>query len=194
MRPITWRKIMKIRDSFFAIGLLLGGTGVLPSAQAELVRPQLSTEEQKLLNEELLQVVLDGWIYLDWKGDEVVARVQDLIARGANATFEDKNSWISLHYAASRGYLELIEVLIKASPGSVNYKIKDGSTPLHMAIYRRQNESIIEALVDAGADPDILNNEGDTPRQLAKERGFEDWLRGRRDTKPARAIPLLDIP
>ncbi len=250
---------MKIRDSFFVIGLLLGTCGVLQSAQAEdddsfglaefndevdvlcaqvaeaeiaageatvlaaqaeLVRPQLlSAEERNLLNNELLQTVYEG-------REGVVARVQHLIARGADVTAPDRDGWIPLHLHCvvyQKCFPELIEVLIKANPGSVHYRTTYRSTPLHIAalsvsglgavaalitaganpnsqdncgrtpLHRAfrgssRNEEIVYALVDAGADPDIPNNDGKTSRQLARERGLEDWLRG--DTKPARAIPL----
>ncbi len=216
---------MKIRDYFFVIGLLISTGGILQGAilpaQAELVRPRLSAVEQNKLNKELFRAV-------EQEGREgMVARVQDLIARGADVTARDQSGWIPLHYVAYRErFPELIEVLIRANLGSVHYKTECGRTALHLAAFSfsgelgsvavllkagaspniqdnkgrtslhrvflgSKNEEIIKALVDAGANPDIPNNDdGKTPRQLARERKLEHLLAERGDTKPARAISL----
>ena len=213
---------MKIRDSFFVIGLLVS-TGVLQGAQAEdddpfgladfndevdvlcaqvaeaaiaaeeasvlaaqveLVRPQLSTEEQKWLNKELLRVV-------EQEGREgIVARVQNLIAQGADVTAQDKFGWIPLHHVVCRQIIpELVKVLIGANSGSVNYQTDLGSTPLHLVIWHGQNESIIKAFLDASADLDIPNDRGETSRQLIKKYELEHLLsklpRSGVRTKPA---------
>ncbi len=137
-----------------------------------------------MLNNERLQTVHEGR-----KG--VVARVQDLIARGADVTAQDELGWIPLHHAVFRKNIpEIVAVLIKANPGSVNYGTIYGSTPLHMVFWNVQkNEGIIKALLGAGADPDIPDNRGETSRQLITKYGFGHLLpeRGVR-TKPARAI------
>ena len=212
---------MKIRDSFFIMGLLIGTYGVLQGAQAddffdltsgfddemdllvleteaiameraalavqvELVQQQRDKIEQDRLNEELLQTVYEG-------REDAVALVKDLIARGADVTFADKDGWIPLHYAVHNRYIpELVEVLIRANFDSVNYQTKARSTPLHIAIWSGQGEEIIKALLDAQADPDFQNNEEITPRDLAIEYECEHLLpeRGAR-TKPAISPSVL---
>ncbi len=240
---------MKMKQVFLAIGLLIGTCGVLQGAQAELVRFQLSASEQEWHNKELFDAVFEG----------DVERVQDLIAKGANVIARDELGCIPLHYAYY--HPAVMQILIKADPGSVNFKSETGVTPLymaamiastydlpvlemllgagadveirsnngatavHQAVDRKKDQEIIlstllacapEAvdvkhgkteetplmwairyhrdlvpfLISVGANPDIPNKAGETPRQLAKKLGCEDLLAKRGDTKPARAIFL----
>ncbi len=157
--------------------------GIVLPAQAELVRPQLlSTEEQNLLNKELWQAM-----YGLKRGEGRVARMQDLIKRGADVTVPDQNGWIPLHWAVcGKNIPELVAVLVGANPGSVNYKTNIGSTPLHLVGWNGRKESIIKALLDAGADPDILDNRGGTSRQIAEKNGLGYLLpKHGAKTKPA---------
>ncbi len=205
---------MKTRD-FLAISLLLGATGIAYGASAddddpfgladfndevdllltqatlpahvELVQQQRDQIEQEQLDRELLQAVNDVG-----HGEGTVARVQDLIKRGADVTVKDTRwHYIPLHVALDYKRIpeELVAVLIAACPDSVNYRTIYGWTSLHSAILNNQNENIIKALLKAGADPDIPNEQETTSRQMARECGREHLLpvkseRGAR-TKPA---------
>ncbi len=153
---------------------------IVLAEQAALVRPQLSAEEQNSLNRELLQTAHEG-------RKDAVARVQDLIARGADVAFRDELDWISLHCAVCGKIIpEVVAVLVEANPGSVNYQTNRGSTPLHLVVWDRSYERIIKALLGAGADPDIPDSRGETPRQLAEKNGLGHLLQERgAKTKPA---------
>ena len=50
-----------------------------------------------------------------------------------------------------------------------------GDTPLHIACKLRHN-NIVEALMLAGADETIANDEGKTPAQLAERKGGDREL------------------
>ncbi len=46
--------------------------------------------------------------------------------------------------------------------------MKDGSTPLHLAV-EHTHEDMVQILLEAGADPDCKNKEGDTPYSLCED-------------------------
>lgn len=52
---------------------------------------------------------------------------------------------------------------------SVNDRNDRGATPLHFAAALSLNPDVITALIKAGADGSIENNDGETPFDLAKE-------------------------
>ena len=45
---------------------------------------------------------------------------------------------------------------------------KVGVTPLHFAVRFREKSRVIESLLEACADPRAINNDGETPWDLAK--------------------------
>lgn len=66
-----------------------------------------------------------------------------------------------LHYAANRGYRDIVVVLIQKG-ADINARDNDGKTPLHEAMsYRRYD--IARFLVEKGADVNAANKDGETP-------------------------------
>ncbi len=187
---------MKIR-TFFVIGLLIGATDVVYGAQAEDDDPFGLAEFNAVLSgaeregaaiatdtaEGIVGEFINSIEQRDRLNKELfrsgcsAAKMRDLIAQGADVTAQDEWGWIPLHYARTP---EVVEVLIDENPSVVNYQNKGGSTPLHIAvngaIRSHENEGIIKMLLEAGADPDIPNNKGITPRQLAEQRGHQRFL------------------
>ena len=70
---------------------------------------------------------------------------------------------------AEAGQLEQISKLL-SSGTDVNSKLNDGSTALHWAVLRDQQEAV-ELLLDAGAEPVVLNRNGISPLFLAVQNG-----------------------
>jgi uncharacterized protein len=56
--------------------------------------------------------------------------------------------------------------IVAANPELLNYQDEKGATPLHWAA-ERQDLSVVAALVDLGADRNIKDNLGYTPRDTA---------------------------
>ncbi len=188
---------MKTRD-FLAISLLLGATGIAygasaddddpfglaefndevdallltqaaesavigaeiaeASAAAGAVAEVLDPVEQEKLNGELFDAVQKG--NREW--------VKDLIARGANVIARGEYNSIPLHHAYNSP--EIMEILIKADSGSVNFKDAFGQTPLNLVVMNvavmnvsvRCGLSGLRKLLDAGADVEIMANDGST--------------------------------
>lgn len=65
-----------------------------------------------------------------------------------------------LHYAIEYDNSEMIDMLIRAG-ANVNENTC-GLTPLHLAVFTSPRYKVIKGLLDAGADLDILDNQGNT--------------------------------
>jgi len=84
-------------------------------------------------------------------GDERIAMF--LLSRGADAKTSPESGWNALIYCAYNGLNRPAAEMIKRG-ANVNCKSGDGKTPLIYAI-KNKNESFLEALIAAGADPEI---------------------------------------
>jgi len=69
-----------------------------------------------------------------------------------------------LHLAAKYGYMEIIDILINHG-ASLDAKDPDGKTPLMTALHNHRYQSA-RLLLDMGADPDIIDNNGQTALHL----------------------------
>ena len=93
--------------------------------------------------------------------------VRILLYHKANPDIADNSGATPLHYAARDRYdcSDIISVLIRAQT-NVDSKDKSGSTPLHLAA-KLGHPEIVQKLLHAGADPDIINNQGVNAVQIA---------------------------
>jgi ankyrin repeat protein len=91
-------------------------------------------------------------------------KVKDLLKKDpALADSVDPKDWFNptyspLHYAADRGYLDIVKVLLdaKANPSRKN---REGATPLHLAVWSGYKE-IAALLLAKGADIDVFTAAG----------------------------------
>ena len=113
--------------------------------------------------------------------------ITTLIQGGANITTERSDRWTPLHWAANYNKNPAItDALLKAGFG-VEETTHTGNTPLHLAVQNNKAQ-VIQALLDAGADPLAENRYGATPlQQAAKHEDPEVWQivgRAARDKSP----------
>jgi uncharacterized protein len=87
------------------------------------------------------------------KGELAVAR--KLIERGADV---NKPGWTPLHYAATNGHLEIMELLF-ANNAYIDAESPNGTTPLMMAA-QYASAAAVKRLLDEGADPTLKNQLG----------------------------------
>lgn len=74
----------------------------------------------------------------------------------------------AIHEAARRGYTEILEMLLGNPRGKVSLDVQDnrGRTALGIAARMGDTESV-KVLLDHGADPDIHDSIGRSPRLIA---------------------------
>ena len=75
-----------------------------------------------------------------------------LIAKGADV---NKTGWTPLHYAATRGRLDVMRLLLE-NYAYIDAASPNGSTPLMMAAQYGTDEAV-KLLLDEGADPLLKN-------------------------------------
>jgi len=91
-----------------------------------------------------------------------------LLDRGADVNAVARNESLQLtplHSAAAGGHSSVVELLVEYR-ADVNARQRGGFTALHTAAQNDDRESV-EALLAAGADPSLVNDEGKTPASLA---------------------------
>ena len=85
-------------------------------------------------------------------------------------TIADPSGEHILHIAANCQHTKMIELLTARWPGYINMPNDDGITPLHVACMYGQL-SAIKALMESGADPFLVDNEGMTPLEYCIQEG-----------------------
>ncbi|RYH40644.1 MAG: ankyrin repeat domain-containing protein [Alcaligenaceae bacterium] len=104
-------------------------------------------------------------------------RARKLLDRGAQV---NRLGWTPLHYAASRGRLDVAKLLISRK-AMINAPAPDGTTPLMMAALSK-NDAMVTLLINAGADP--------TTRNLSNLNAA-DWARSANATRLATRLDEL---
>lgn len=99
--------------------------------------------------------------------DGDVARLRVLLVGGADPEAVDASGWTPLHFAAQAQDPLAAEILLEAGV-SVDAVDRQGNTPLWKAVFSSRGEgATIRVLLKAGADPDLVNGHGVSPRSLA---------------------------
>ena len=96
-----------------------------------------------------------------YKGDLDIAR--ELIDKGADV---NKTGWTPLHYAATKGHLKMMELLLEHY-AFIDAQAPNGNTPLMMAAFYSTPEAV-KLLIEAGADPNMRNSASKTALDLAQ--------------------------
>lgn len=130
-------------------------TAILSSAR--LADPLLNIMSTRSDNRQLN----DALLVAAERGD--VAAVTKCILQGAKTSGyrSGLNQYTALHYAASRGHLACVERLVYIGRVPLNEVSSDGETALHAASYAGF-ETIVEFLIDHGADVDMADKYGET--------------------------------
>jgi hypothetical protein len=98
--------------------------------------------------------------------DGDLARLQELIATGADLTVQDRLVGTALHWAASTDNIEAARLLIEAGTDVNLPKIDNHQTALHIAAFGGSVEVAV-LLIEAGADAEVRTTYGDTPLHTA---------------------------
>jgi len=86
---------------------------------------------------------------------------------GVNVNAAGVNGWTALHLAVISGHsdLAIVQAILQVDGVNVDARDYSGRTPLHLAsgISDANQLPIIQALLEAGADPNVADNIGSTP-------------------------------
>ncbi|HEX5688691.1 MAG TPA: ankyrin repeat domain-containing protein [Roseiflexaceae bacterium] len=100
------------------------------------------------------------------------------VAAGADTRLTNRYGGIAIIPAAERGHVEVVRELLTTSDIDVNHVNKLGWTALLEAIVLSnggpRHQQIVELLIAHGADVNLPDNEGVTPLQHARQRGFAE--------------------
>ncbi|KAL8990426.1 MAG: hypothetical protein Q9177_000913 [Variospora cf. flavescens] len=89
-------------------------------------------------------------LFFDAVADGSIEALKSHLANGASVTWVDHRGRSPLHIAASRGYDDVVEELVRAG-GALEARNTKGATPLHDAA-RGGHASTVEMLIENGAD------------------------------------------
>ncbi|XP_076873613.1 ankyrin repeat and EF-hand domain-containing protein 1 isoform X2 [Brachyhypopomus gauderio] len=97
--------------------------------------------------------------------------VRAILRRGASVNALDAKQFAAVHLAAQGGYFEIIQ-LLSAFSADMGVVTADGETALHFAA-RGDFADCCRFLAQRGCNPKLKNQEGVTPRQIAKDLGLK---------------------
>ena len=128
-------------------GLLLAvREGMQNAAKALINWPKTDVEIRNAQDESPLMMAV-------FKGHHDLARL--LVEKGGDV---NKTGWTPLHYAATKGDLAMIELLLD-NHAYIDAESPNKTTPLMMAAMYGST-SAVKALLEAGADPNLKNEQG----------------------------------
>ncbi|XP_056125405.1 ankyrin repeat and EF-hand domain-containing protein 1a isoform X2 [Rhinichthys klamathensis goyatoka] len=100
-----------------------------------------------------------------------IGLVRAILKKGGNVNALDKKRFHSAHFAAEKGFFEIIKVL-SAYATDFGVVTTEGDTPLHFAASGGYTDCC-RFLAQRGCNPKLKNQEGLLPRQIAKEFGHK---------------------
>ena len=134
---------------------------------------------------EILQVLIDAGADLDKRGgtemtlllcassDGQLDVVKLLVSSGASVCITDDIGATCVMIASREGHTEIVRYLLSLPETDVTQADNNGDTALHKAA----SEEVVQVLIDAGADVDKRNTNGDTPLCAASSKGALDVVK-----------------
>jgi len=90
-----------------------------------------------------------------------------LVVKGSNVAKKDETGTTPLLLAAQSGSSKVLKFLLSLGTEiDLNARAMDGSTALHLAV-RHSKRGVLRAMLKAGADPNLLNAQGQSPLEAA---------------------------
>ena len=102
-------------------------------------------------------------------------QVKSLLAAGRDVNAPQGDGMTALHWAADRGDLPMVDLLLKSKASVRATTRMAGYTPLHIAA-KGGHGAIVIALLKAGADPNAMTETGALPLHFAAASGALDGV------------------
>ena len=128
-----------------------------------------SNQNPIIFTAEELQQLLNEAMILATK-DKELERLKWLINKGANVNARTKENRTALMWVSKKGYIEIVDFLLKIDAINVNVRNNKGGTALMAASWEGHIE-IVELLLEADADFNISSYKGWTALKLASHKG-----------------------
>jgi len=154
---------------------------ILTVEQGKIVKKRKKPEEiaKKNLSEEQAKIA-SGELLLMYSHHGKLAEIEKMQQEKSNLKKKGKFSPFNINYqavngttaltmAADKGYLDMVEWLLK-NGAKINQAMKDGAGPLYFAAYRGHVD-VLKCLLQNGAKVDEEKNNGSTPLHIAAQKG-----------------------
>ena len=103
--------------------------------------------------------------------DGDLSRVKQFLQEGVDINAQDENGYSALHAAVSYDHLELVKFLL-ANGAAISLADQDGDQAIHLC----ESAAMFDLLVEAGADPLVVNLSGESLHQKLLEDHNDDLL------------------
>ena len=192
--PITNAEIVNTPDNFGNLPLVqaafMGSSNLIDAllengANIELKDTNSRTPLLSYLNEVYIGQIEGNF---PKKMDENVKNmVKHFLDKGADITAQDANGEDIMFYAVRSNNLPLINLLFDTYKYNINTRNTQGETPLFIAA--QNNATLVPLMLQKGANPKVMDNNGRTPAIAAAEMGDMDMYE-MLENAPA---PMLEI-
>ncbi|MCG6566756.1 ankyrin repeat domain-containing protein [Tessaracoccus sp. ZS01] len=122
------------------------------------------------------RISLNPFLWACINNDLTLAR--RMVEAGTDLELVTRFGGVGIHPSAEKGFVELTRYLAEETDVNVNHTNICGWTPLLEAIILRDGgpaqQEIVKILLDAGADPRMVDQWGVTPLQHAEKLGFTE--------------------
>lgn len=125
--------------------------------------------------------------------------MQEVLSGGsaADVNFADGLGNTALHYAAASASTSVLPALLEEEVDVDLTNKLDGNTPLHEAVLKIEDDEerawVVEQLLEAGADPRIVNKDGDKPSDVVRSSGEGSGAKLKEMLRRAEALAGVDM-
>ncbi|GLH01279.1 Tonsoku-like protein [Gryllus bimaculatus] len=105
--------------------------------------------------------------------------MQECLSQGVSGTGLDHAGNTPLYWACHAGHVDCVKELLMLPNPAVNAQNKIGDTPLHSAA-SKGHLTVVELLLENGADSSIRNKDGDTAENLSMNSAITNCIQQKR--------------